>query len=325
MKHIKFGSIGQFKNVIKEVRETAKWDNSPVPTITFTGSVKNHGSNHSIAYDLRTDEYWLQSRERIITPEDDNAGAAKFSVENIKVFNEIYHKVANLIDVSDHDNLVIYMEFCGGNIQSGVALNQLPKHFVIFNITLVKGEEKTELTIPQMKEVVSETEFVKLIYNYKTYKIEIDFNKPELSQNQLVEWVQEVENECPYAKAFGAIGIGEGAVFASEDFGHRFKVKGRLHSESKVKTIVAVDTERLNSINELVDTILTENRLNQGLDKLREQDLEIDMGNTGAYLKWVVYDSLTEEADTVEASGFDKKEIGKYLSDKAKKFWFSVV
>jgi ferritin len=103
-------------------------------------------------------------------------------------------------------------------------------------------------------------------------------------------------------------------------------MKSEKHSSSKVKTlkeIAAVDIEKLNSIKELVDQAVTENRLNQGIDKLGEMSLEIDIKNTGAYIKWVVGDVIKEEKDTIIASGFDVKEIMPHVSEKAKKFWMN--
>ena len=41
-----FPSIGQYANIVKQVRDSAKWNNVPVPTLTFTGSVKLHGCVH---------------------------------------------------------------------------------------------------------------------------------------------------------------------------------------------------------------------------------------------------------------------------------------
>ena len=71
------------------------------------------------------------------------------------------------------------------------------------------------------------------------YTIDIDFNHPELSQNKIVEYTLEVEEECPVAKEFGFSGIGEGIVFSYSDDEHSytFKSKGIKHQKSKVKTV----------------------------------------------------------------------------------------
>lgn len=40
---IKFPSIGQFRDTIKQVQTSAKWNGLPVPTLKMVGSPKTHG------------------------------------------------------------------------------------------------------------------------------------------------------------------------------------------------------------------------------------------------------------------------------------------
>ena len=71
----------------------------------------------------------------------------------------------------------------------------------------------------------------------------------QLSQNKFIELVEEVEKECPVSKQFNVSGIGEGIVWTTEYKGetYRFKTKGEKHSVSKVKTVVPIDIEKINS------------------------------------------------------------------------------
>ena len=168
------------------------------------------------------------------------------------------------------------------------------------------------------------------IDQFPKYYIEINFNCPEESQNRLIELTEQVENECPVAKTFGQLGVGEGIVwkpiesrFNSSKFW--FKVKGEKHSVSKVKTLAAVDIEVVNNIKEFVEKVITENRLNQGLSYLTEQSLETDIKNIGTFLKWVVTDVFKEEMDTLTASGLTNKEVGSAMSNAAKKWFMSKI
>ena len=104
-----------------------------------------------------------------------------------------------------------------------------------------------------------------------------------------------------------------------------FKVKGEKHSETKVKTLAAVDAEKLASLNELVDTILTEHRLEKKLESLQEQGHPLDIKSTGAFLKLVGSDVYKEEADTIAESGFKDNEVMSAIQKKAKKFWMEKV
>lgn len=322
----KYASIEQFKNVIKHVRDNSNYHQVPLPTLEFIGTCKLHGSNAGFRVEP-DNSYCFQSRERELTLESDNAGFAMWGERNITDLMKTIQNVRSL--TSTNIRIVVFAEWCGGSIQKGVALNQIPKMFVIFNITLIDDQgNRTELTPEQISSAVYRTEEIRCIYDYPTWKISIDFNDPAAVQNQLVEWTIAVEEECPVGKAHGVSGVGEGIVWWNVERNLKFKVKGEKHSASKVKTlkeIAAVDIEKLNSIKELVASAVSENRLKQGLDKLGEMGLEVDVKNTGAYIKWVCTDCIREEKDVIVASGFDVKEIMPHVSEAAKKFWFETL
>ena len=165
------------------------------------------------------------------------------------------------------------------------------------------------------------------IYNinqFPTYSIDIDFNQPELAQNKLIEMTMQVEDECPVGKYFGVSGVGEGIVFKCNYNGQQytFKSKGEKHSASKVKTIASVNVDEINSINEFVDYVLTESRLQQGIDKLKETGKTVDQKSTGDYLKWIVGDVLKEENDTIVANQLDVKKVCSAISNKARIWYF---
>jgi hypothetical protein len=309
MEHIAYPSTEQFRNVIKEVQYHHK--NEKQPTLEFMGSVKLHGTNASVC--KSGTEYWCQSRNNIITPDADNAGFAAWAYQQ---------DLDSLFSQIPADVVVVYGEWCGGNIQSGVAISGLPKMFVIFKI-LADG---VWLSPEQVKKV--KTDFTYNIWDFQTWSISIDFDRPGLIQNKLIELTEAVERECPVGKAFGSIGVGEGIVWTCVTPGYSssrftFKVKGEKHSVSKVKVLAAVDVEKVGSVNEFVDNTLTEARLNQGLEFLREQGLAVDQTSTGAFLKWIVGDILKEETDTMEASLLDKKDVTGVLSKKAREWFFS--
>lgn len=309
--HIPFPEIQQFRNTIRTVKDRAEYDGVPLPTLTFVGSVKLHGTNASVVFP--TDGgFYCQSRTQIITPEADNAGFARWVENNKDLFKRL-----------DRSGVAVYGEWCGQGIQKGVAISQVPKQFIVFAVrNLETGTWMNRVGICLMI-----GDGLKCIYDYPTWTIEIDFSKPEESQNRLIELTSIVEAECPVGRAFGVSGVGEGIVWwpqATESFnthGLVFKVKGEKHSESQVKTLAAVDVEKLNSIKELVDTILTEHRLEKKLESLQEQGIPFDIKSTGAFLKLVGSDVHKEEADTIEASGFKDNEIMSAVQKKAKQWW----
>jgi hypothetical protein len=160
------------------------------------------------------------------------------------------------------------------------------------------------------------------IGQFPTYEVEIDFENPELIQNTLIEITNKVENECPVGKFFGVSGIGEGVVFeAIGNPDYQFKSKGEKHSSSKVKSLNAVDVELVEEIKEFVDLVITENRLEQGLQYLQEMGFSLEPKSTGEFLSWIVKDVIKEEIDTIVANQFDVKKIKSAISVKAR-IWF---
>lgn len=329
----KFHSIEQFRHVIRKVREKAEYNNEPLPILEFNGTVKLHGTNAAIGYFFNSPENrWYQSRERIITVEDDNAGFANHMESNREGVNQLLTN----IDIfrhyipGDYIGAVIYGEWCGGNIQKGIALNQLPKMFVIFSIKLLGREDinntwVTDEVIRTYLHSLSDANIYN-IFQFALYNTKIDFSNPELSQNYLKELTEMVEACCPVGKYFGIEGTGEGIVwkcvtppYIGGDY--TFKVKGEKHSASKVKTLAAVDIEKVKSISECVEKIVTESRLEQGISYLQENKHEVSVKSLGIFLKWIANDCIKEEVDTITESGLDTKDICKAVSSKAKQ-WF---
>ena len=315
---IKFPSIEQFRNVIKQVKERHDYQGkneneepvyqhlSPYPIITFTGTVKLHGTNAGIVKYKDRIEY--QSRERVLNLQQDNAGfMLSMMGKNLDFLFE---------GIGFNESVAIFGEWCGQGIQKGVAISELPKMFVIFACKVDdKWVEFNKFDADQQIFNISQ---------FKTWTVDINFNQPELVQNQLIDWTLEVENECPVGKHFGVIGIGEGIVFKSNWNGQQliFKSKGEKHSASKVKTISSIDVDEINSINEFVDYVLTESRLNQGIEKLKEAGKEVSQKSTGDFLRWIVNDVIKEDQDTIVQNQLDIKKINSTVSNKARTWFF---
>jgi hypothetical protein len=199
----------------------------------------------------------------------------------------------------------------------------LSKRFVVFSVLC---DDNIWLGRDAVSTIKSEALGIENIYDFYTERLTIDFNKPEVAQNELSNLTVKVEENCPFGKAHGIDGVGEGIVWRSIDSGWEspefwFKVKGMLHSASKVKTLAAVDVEKVVSQREFAEKTVTENRCRQGIDKLREAGKKLDRTSLGDFIKWVQTDVEKEEADTAKASGLDLKAAGGEIT-KAARTWF---
>lgn len=329
-----FPSIEQFRHVIQKVKNSTRYVgkdeetqkpiydyNKELPTIEFIGTTKIHGTNFCIGFNPVDNEFWFQSRNNIITPIKDNLGSARFAYDRLDCFKDIVNKIEN----PNNENIWIYGEFAGKGIQDGVSVSEVDKFFTIFKI--------------KVGNIWLSNDFINSLDNYTEYRIyncfmfghktiQIDFNKPELSQNKLIEMTLEIEQECPVGKAFGVSGIGEGLVFSAigseyNSSEYWFKSKGEKHSVTKVKKLVEVDVEKIENISKFVESVLTENRMIQGFQYLIENNKELSEKSTGDFIRWCHNDIVKEETDRMIVSNITEKDLGKYVPTIARKWFFN--
>lgn len=334
---LKYSEIEQFRNVIQQVIYNTRYigkDNNgqpmfdgekELPKIKFLGTIKTHGTNAGVIFKPNENGeyiYYTQSRTNIITPTKDNAGFSTFI--NTKPILELLKTLPEDIFNSEELPIIqIYGEFVGKGIQKGVSVSELTKRMVIFGVKVNNIWVDNET----LKNVKLEEHNIYNILDFKTYEIEIDFNNPKESADIMSKMLEEVEKECPVGKAFGVSGVGEGIVFKPIDKEYNnsryfFKIKGDEHKGTSTKEKVPVDMERVNSIKELVETIVARPRLEQGLEYLRQEGLEPDRKNLGTYIKWVYNDVIKEELDTIMSNGFEPKDVSGEISKRARDFFF---
>ena len=345
----KFPSIGQFRDAVKQVQQTAKYHSVELPKVTFTGTVKLHGTNAAIVCDKQG--WHVQSRERVITPESDNAGFAAWVYGNKEYWNKVHSAISGEISEEEtNTQFQIFGEWCGGNIQKNIGLNRLPKMFVIFAISFCEGDIHEWYPVDYWRDALTKEGKPDNIYfstDFPTYDIVVDFNNPALSQNELVQITEEVEKDCPVARKFlpdcteeligeGIVwsiakGIAEDGILKCNPLMHptlhqlRFKVKGEKHSSSKVKVLAEVDPEKVKSIAQFVEYACTNNRLEQGLNSMKENLLEISTKNTGEFIRWVMQDILKEELDVLVNSGIEPRDVNSAIAKKARDFYMSSI
>lgn len=334
MECIKYPSIDQFKNAIKDVSAKARYqgkdeEGNPIfdrtatlPTLTFTATVKIHGTNASVRLDA-DGSYHAQSRERVLTLTQDNAGFYIYANQHKDFFAGLMQPY-----LKDNDSVVIYGEWAGKGVQKGVAVSELDKKFFIFGVRTVKGEETEWYPVDSIDGLDQELKDFSAyrITTFPVWKFDIDFNNPHSVQNQLVDLCNAVENECPVGKFFGVSGVGEGIVLThiSPEYGRiTFKVKGEKHSNSKVKTIAPVDEEAFKAAKDFANNFVTDARLNQGIQVLTTEHL-LDMNdpkNIGAFLKWISQDIFKEEEQNIIQNALDPKKVAREIQTIARN-WF---
>lgn len=298
----------------------------------FANGVCVHNTNASVGYDITTQEMIYQSRERILTLEQDNAGFMLWAQapSNDESLENLFQYITE--SYSAKESIYVYGEWAGGNIQKKVGICNAPKRFYIFSI-VVDGVEQ-ELT-GNMPPIANNS--IYWITEFPTYKVTIDFNRPELIQNLLADLTMEVEAECPVTKYFFSntpeyaemCKVGEGIVWYNHEYNLTFKTKGTEHSTSKVKSvksISAIDIEMMNSINEFVTYACSENRMNQGLDIMKLDGIDTDDSkNISPFIKWTMADIMKEEQDTIIGNQLDPKKLGPIVAKTCREFYLGRV
>lgn len=322
---ISMPKIGQFRHVVKEVSDDARfigvgaggqsiYKDVELPILTFKGTTKLHGTCSSVCYD--GNEIWVQSKNRIITPNDDNAGFAQFVADNKEYFQNLMESLYIGVPIA------VFGEWAGGGIASPAAIAKVPRAFFIFGVKIKDvGWINIDIALKVHKNVFKLTDF-------RQYSIDIDFNNPISVQNRLVEMVEEVERECPVAKEFGVSGIGEGIVFTAfyNNKHYQFKVKGEKHVNTcKVKKLDRVDDVKLQLIQDVAEKVTPEWRLEQ----MWNETFDIINGGipteqkTGDFLKALFQDIIEEESDILQEACLKMKDVNKTVAKIAKTWFFT--
>lgn len=321
--HEKYPSIGQLRNFLHEV----EYHRLAGP-IELQGTVKLHGTHGDVVFSRASDgavTTVVQSRNRVLTPQDDNMGFAAFMA---RVPLDLL--LARAADAAEADadaeaeaeargpweRIVVCGEFCGGNIQKSVALSQLPRMFVVFDVEVVRPRgRRVWLGADALARVSLEEHGVHSVLRASPYSFVLDPADPGGAYDALQAVTAAVERECPFAKTFGVSGAGEGVVWRA--LGHTssrfwFKVKGEEHRVSRPAPANA-------GVREQALAVTTENRLRQGVEYLREMGLGAGWKSVGAFVKWVAQDVAKEDGDVVDLVAL-RKEISNVAREWFKAF-----
>ncbi len=203
----KFSHIDQFRQVYKEMLSRAQfvgkddtghaiYDNTIIPEpIQFYGTVKLHGTNSSVCECNR--ERWFQKRSDFVVIDHDNAGFAAFATQKKEAFDKLFSIIYQEFGLKEDHTYCIYGEWFGKGVQKSVAVSELSKRFAIFDVVVCNGEEKFHLPPNFIKTLADPENNIYNVFLFKTYSIEINFERPETAVEELNKLTLEVEEHCP--------------------------------------------------------------------------------------------------------------------------------
>lgn len=314
--HTPFTHIESLANVARTVQR----GESILAPVDYVGTVKLHGTNGGVRVSA-DGTVRAQSRNRSLTLEDDHMGFAAFVYSRFSQFQLLAREIS-------WNDVVLYGEWIGPGVQKEVGLSQLPeKQFVIFAAKYGEDQYAKEKQIEGLVPYLAHGGRVRCIHEVKSYRLLVDFMDPEqvlYANNMALRMAQEVEEQCPWAKMFGIEGIGEGIVWkplGNPDSTLFFKSKGEKHrnTSAKPKVISGAGVARL------VEFAVTDVRLAQGVEVLKELNEPITQASTGKYLKWVCQDIQRECAAEIEEWQVNWKGATRAISKLAREYFFRVV
>jgi RNA ligase-like protein len=323
-----FHNIRKFIRVDPNEWFRAKEQLSGTSTVAYKAKVKLHGTNAAVQ--VHPDGTIVcQSRTNIITPENDNAGFARWVNDS---------GIRGWDPARGH---ILYGEWIGPGIQKGVAVAEIPeKVFAIFAARPLDGSDTLIIEPYDLDGLVScFPSGITGVYVLPWYDQSIDINwrqtDEELTKStaRINEWVATVEANDPWVEdTFGVKGTGEGLVWYPTSTPHLgwenfqnlvFKAKGEKHKNIKTAAPAQVSASAAADINSFVELVLTEARLEQGARTVALTPGSYDQKQTGKFIAWVVADVSKETTDEMEASGLTWKQVEKPISTKAREWYLA--
>jgi hypothetical protein len=344
MRMIRFPDIGQFRNVVQSLRLRAQFagkaeDGSPVydesrkaQPVTFSGTIKLDGTNAAICFD--GENTWFQSRERILTLESDNYGFCQ-RFQQDEAVTSLISSVTAAVEFSKGEALCIFGEWIGKGIAKGMAVCQIEREFIVFGVAVCSAfeaenaDDSTSLKwidLGMLDQVIKGSGF-DTVLSCPQYSLVLDPENAEAAWHNAELVTNSVVSECPFGKLRGKVGAGEGIVwFGTDDTGKTFLFKTKGQKQSVVSSPKELPNfESQGAINTFVNDVLTEARLNQGIERVfTANDIVPSIEKTGSFLQWISRDIKKEEGFSLEALaalGITKKKAMGPVN-RAARDWF---
>ncbi|KAF7940700.1 uncharacterized protein EAE97_006886 [Botrytis byssoidea] len=208
---------GKPKNLLVEFSKYQRTSKTRRATLPVTGTVKLHGTHGDIRI-TADDTIYVQTRNLdILTPALDSLKfldliqPARTEILALKKqFHARFMKLNPKAKINDEDPLIIAGEWIGAKIQKDVAVSALPdRYFVIISVSINNEWQPDE----PYSDIENESINILNISRGGFYHETIELKNPDQAFTKMQALANEVEKECPFAKTFGLIGLGEGIVW----------------------------------------------------------------------------------------------------------------
>lgn len=305
--------------------------------LPLIGTVKLHGAHADLVIDSNN-KITIQSRNVVgltSTGKDVYGVAAALeplgqaTLELRNKYHSRFRKLNPGVEILKEFPTIIAGEWIGPGVQKNVAISKLSrKYFVILSVSI----NKSWLPDEEYADINSEENGIFNISRGGFFHDTLHLGQQSETRERLQIPTMEVERECPFAKALGISGIGEGIVWKvahplGADTRFWLKTKGPLHAVTNTEKI----SQRKKGdgdqdvVREFADAAVTEHRLEQGWAYLDEMDIKREMKFVKSFLEWVVGDVEVEEKGEIETLGIDKAMLKKSVEVIGRKWYIARV
>ena len=298
MEFKKFPSIPNLRNFRKK--------NPEISEIDIYFSEKLHGTNGCVIVDFENDRVGFQSRNKLLTEDNDNANFCKEMKQRLSglkaILNEFYF-INNFVA----KKVYVYGEWCGKKIQKNSIFDDIDtyeKFFFVFPRVLVQDLEGNW---SWRKYKVRDNSFfdnIGVIPEFEA-KINLDSIEEKVEQTKISYIAQDF---------FGIISEKtEGQVFYTPNYGYFKVVRKEFQKNRKAPKPKKVLTPI--SKGELLE-VIEEWRLRQFFDEFKLQN-KTDYKDISAYVKAIIQDIEKENKDKFELL---KEKYGKSIGKSISKY-----
>ena len=277
-----------------------------VPVVTYYAKPKRDGTFAAIER-LADGTIIYHSRNKIITPGDDNFGFAAW---------------ASKLSFSGDKPFVIYGEWAGRDIQRDMSDSLIERHFFIFGLETegVWESEPEEIWSRLARIMPIGRDRVRILPEVQSLRINILDPQPEVLKH-INDLVASAETVDPYMKEeFGVEGPGEGFVYRAyeswvpEELRY-FKAKATKTRVKATKAAASATIDKL-AADTFVSTFVTDARCRQfaGAEPYQKR-------NTGNFVNALEADVFKESKAEIEVSGLSANDL-RPLVKSAARDWY---
>lgn len=307
----KIGKLSDFLHKFKYLAPSTR-------TVPIIGTVKLHGA-HADWVISSDDTIRVQSRNVLeLSSSNDSYGLVAFTTPIqsaiLRLRDDIVRRYTQLnpsVPVDFSFPVVVSGEWCGRGIQKGMAISQLPRHFVIISIRI----NNSWVAESDYADIYDEANGIYHIGIAGSYRLDLDMEDIDSSEAAIQAFVTDVEKACPYGLARGVSGRGEGIVWKAIDYVQvpelwfKYKADSNAVSHSWKLPAAAVAPGNRQREDNFAAAVVTDQRLEQGWEYLRDIGVTRDEAGVGKFLAWITRDIFVEEEREMSEKNISKGKL----------------